>query len=1377
MAVCLILTLLPATALAAEGDASAAVGGSTGPAASVATQTITEDTTNLTSGTWTMSGDVTVKGALQVAEGANVTMDLGGNTLTLTAANGETYTGDFSVDGKAYSTKAPLINKGTLTIQNGTITFFCPMIIKAGIVNTDTGTLTIKDRATINVTSFQYNGSDIISNIGGRVITSGTLTSDNNNGITTFGGTVEITGGSITANGAGYPGSLDDAAALQIFSEDFTSTGKGANVTISGGELESYAYAASTNNQTSGDSNLTITGGTFTSHLSTIYWPSAGTVTVGNPDGTGPSLTSTNGSAVEVCSGTLRVQGGTLTGKGQTGATEDGLVSGYRGNSGAGGAGDALTIIARRGSGYDSADLNVTVTGGTFNTNSEYAIRYMDCNQGNAAQQINQDVMVSVSGGEFNGVISAVDASFVAAADQNFISGGDFSSNVSAYVAPNYECTDPDQDGTYTVSKMEDKLVVGGTVSGSEVNGTLEGTFGGSETTVEDNTSEDIIGSGEDSAPATNDVAIDLTTEQNTTSTTLNVTKDTAASLDKANSLTVKTDVADVKLDSKALSAVAQAKDDVAITVSDGGVTDTGVEKSYTVTAEANGQNLLPYGGKKGTVTITVKLPDASKKAANYQAWYVTGSADSWSYVEKLKVTDSATSGCVDITIDHLSTVVLLGSSATVTGVEAVVTDSTGKVTFSGSLADAITNADSGKTITLQKDVTENVTIPAGKDIVLDLNGKKITNSTATHTITVALGGKLTVQDTVGGGIVDNVSHGCAAIWNNGTADLNGGKYDRSLENGLSSSNPGGNSYYVLVNHGEMKINDGVTVAQNGHFSSMIENGYYSYNSGNASSGYVPDTNAEYPALTINGGSFSGGLNTVKNDDGGKLEIKGGNFSNVSQAVVLNWNEAEISGGTFTVTEAGVESVILNGYAAGAIDQGKLTITGGTFTSHTGAPVLTTMNNSAAQHSGTIEITGGTLNGDIVLTDPQAGGTLAISQGAVINGDIINRKVAAVTVTGGTVTGQVTNSGNGKITVTGGSFPNADVSGFVPDGSYTVTFNCAGGDPIPSKVVAKGTEIPLPGCTHSSYHYKFDGWKCGNATYYAGDKVEVNSNMTFTAQWKERFPDGPSSGGSSSVSDNEYAVTVDAGKHGDVSVSPKWAEEGDTVTITADPDNGYVVDEVIVTDKNGDDIRVRDRGDGEYTFTMPDSKVTVEVTFVEAGDELSFVDVAKSDYYYDAVKWAVENGVTTGVTDTIFAPGNPCTRAQTVTFLWRAAGMPQAANRVNPFTDVSVNDYYYEAVLWAVENGITGGTTATTFSPNATCTRAQVVTFLWRYSKEDASILPMFTDVAEGDYYYGAVAWAVENGVTTGVTDTSFVPGNPCTRGQIVTFLYRYMGK
>lgn len=370
-----------------------------------------------------------------------------------------------------------------------------------------------------------------------------------------------------------------------------------------------------------------------------------------------------------------------------------------------------------------------------------------------------------------------------------------------------------------------------------------------------------------------------------------------------------------------------------------------------------------------------------------------------------------------------------------------------------------------------------------------------------------------------------------------------------------------------------------------------------------------------------------------------------------------------------------------------------------------------------------------------------------------------------------------------RISATGNTNNGSDVAAVIVVGPESATPDVFeviakdGSTIVDQTLVGKDDTYTLPAAPYK-LDYVFKGWSNGTTTYNVGEKATITKDTVFTAQWEKLFSgDSSSSGSSGSTSTGDYAITVDAGKHGDVTVSPKRADEGDTVTITVDPDNGYVVDDVIVTDKNGDDIRVRDRGDGEYTFTMPDSKVTVEVTFVEAGDELSFVDVAKSDYYYDAVKWAVENGVTTGVTDTIFAPGNPCTRAQTVTFLWRAAGMPQAANRVNPFTDVSVNDYYYEAVLWAVENGITGGTTATTFSPNATCTRAQVVTFLWRYSKEDASILPMFTDVAESDYYYGAVAWAVENGVTTGVTDTTFAPGNPCTRGQIVTFLYRYMGK
>ena len=948
-------------------------------------------------------------------------------------------------------------------------------------------------------------------------------------------------------------------------------------------------------------------------------------------------------------------------------------------------------------------------------------------------------VTVTVEGDSL--IVGAIERTNSNGGDDNakvVITGGRFSEKPDdAYLKVTGGAFVQDAQGYWTVGSKSGMEAETTTNSGT-ANVTVGGTF------VPDGNGSNVQNQG-------NTISITATTTESTSSTEVAISSDAMESVSGTGyDVAINTDVATVTVSDTAWDQITENAQgqDVTIAVAKEG---TDANPVYVLTAEAGGEEVFSSENAGGTITISVKPANAAN-----QIYYIREDGS----LQNMNAQYDQATNTLTWEVTHFSG---YGEGS---GKVGLVEGST--VSFYDTVSAAI-QAMTGTTgtITLLENVTEDVTIPAGKTIRLELNGKTLTNDaslTKTHTITVAYGGKLTVQDTVGGGVVDNVSHGCAAVWNNGITVLKGGKYDRSQEND-------GNSYYVLVNHGEMEINKGVTVAQNGHYSSMIQNGYYSY-----SGDYQESTNAEYPSLTINGGSFSGGLNTVKNDDGGKLEIKGGNFSNVSQAVVLNWNEAEISGGIFTVTEAGVQSVILNGYADNAIDQGKLTITGGTFTSKTSAPVLTTMNNSAAQHSGTIKITGGTLNGNIVLTDSKTGGTLEISQGAVINGDIINQEVADVTVTGGTVTGQVTNSGNGTITVTGGRFSNADVSKYVPKEACVISFYSAGGNPVPSIVAKKGGQIKLPTCTRDG-DYSFVGWWSDTKTYDAGETITVNEDMTFTAQWHNESSSGGSSSGGSSSSSGDYSITVDAGKHGDVSVSPKRADKGDTVTITVDPDKGYEVDEVIVTDKDGDSIRVKDRGDGEYTFTMPDSKVTVEVTFVETGDELSFVDVAKSDYYYDAVKWAVDNGVTTGVTDTIFAPGNPCTRAQTVTFLWRAAGMPQAANRVNPFTDVSVNDYYYEAVLWAVENGITGGTTATTFSPNATCTRAQVVTFLWRYSKEDASILPMFTDVAESDYYYGAVAWAVENGVTTGVTDTSFVPGNPCTRGQIVTFLYRYMGK
>ena len=266
---------------------------------------------------------------------------------------------------------------------------------------------------------------------------------------------------------------------------------------------------------------------------------------------------------------------------------------------------------------------------------------------------------------------------------------------------------------------------------------------------------------------------------------------------------------------------------------------------------------------------------------------------------------------------------------------------------------------------------------------------------------------------------------------------------------------------------------------------------------------------------------------------------------------------------------------------------------------------------------------------------------------------------------------------------------------------------------------------------------------------------------------------------SGSSSDPTYSVTVDKTENGSVTVSPKNASKGDTVTVTVKPDSGYVLEALTVTDKNGNELTLKDKGDGKYTFTMPAGKVEVKATFVEDNSMLNFFyDVPNGAYFYEAVKWAVKNGITTGVGNDLFAPEQPCTRAQIVTFLWRAAGSPEPKGTAAGMTDVVSGSYYEKAVAWAIENGITTGTTATTFSPDATCTRGQSVTFLYRALKGTASGSANFTDVKSDAFYADAINWAVANNVTNGTSNTTFSPNADCTRAEIVTFLYRaYQGK
>ena len=314
--------------------------------------------------------------------------------------------------------------------------------------------------------------------------------------------------------------------------------------------------------------------------------------------------------------------------------------------------------------------------------------------------------------------------------------------------------------------------------------------------------------------------------------------------------------------------------------------------------------------------------------------------------------------------------------------------------------------------------------------------------------------------------------------------------------------------------------------------------------------------------------------------------------------------------------------------------------------------------------------------------------------------------------------------------------------------------------------------------------YTFNGWTSGSNVVFDDPNAEETiftmpeGSVTVTANWtRDGGSGGSTSGGSSSSgrddSDPSYAVGIpDKMENGSVSVSPKNASQGDRVTVTAEPDEGYELDSLKVFDKNGKELELTDKGDGKFTFIMPAGKVEVKAAFTEEVKTSLFQDVPTDAYYYEAVKWAQKKGITGGIGDGLFGPNQPCTRAQIVTFLWRAAGSP-VVNYAMDLADVSSDAYYAEAVRWALSRGITTGTADGKFSPNAPCTRAQSVTFLFRASKASADGMPAFSDVATNAYYAEAVKWATDNGITTGTTSSTFSPGSGCTRAQIVTFLWR----
>lgn len=324
------------------------------------------------------------------------------------------------------------------------------------------------------------------------------------------------------------------------------------------------------------------------------------------------------------------------------------------------------------------------------------------------------------------------------------------------------------------------------------------------------------------------------------------------------------------------------------------------------------------------------------------------------------------------------------------------------------SLQLAIDNVSDTETVELIKSTTESVIVPNSKNFTLNLGNNTLTNVDGNHTITN--NGTVTIT---GSGTVDNITHEKAALWNNGTATLTGNTYTRSQENGQGDTDSGGNSYYTIVNHGTMTINEGTTVTQNGKFSSMVENGWYD--------GTQNESKAE-SVLIINGGNFTGGLNSIKNDDYGKLTINNGTFNNVAQAAVLNWNDTTITKGTFNVDDS-ADCVVMNGYLPtdNDSDKGVLNIQGGTFSvgSTNSSDVVSLF--SSTQHCGDINISGGTLNGNVNMNfGSKKGGSFTLSDSAIVEGQVKNAKFDVVNIDGGTINNGVINNGPGTINITDG---------------------------------------------------------------------------------------------------------------------------------------------------------------------------------------------------------------------------------------------------------------------------------------------------------------------------------------------------------------------
>lgn len=555
----------------------------------------------------------------------------------------------------------------------------------------------------------------------------------------------------------------------------------------------------------------------------------------------------------------------------------------------------------------------------------------------------------------------------------------------------------------------------------------------------------------------------------------------------------------------------------------------------------------------------------------------------------------------------------------------------------------------------------------------------------------------------------------------------------------------------------------------------------------------LPLTIAENGALTLDGLKGVVSLNPYKGMVvNGSLTVGAGCeviFEGENASMVIN------QGGTVTTQPAGKNTI------SGLLSLGKnaaLTVDGTLV--NNGRLSVSDMENlkKAASIGGDLILNGVTVDKDYTLD--MKGCTLTIGHITFLNANLTVKNARRVDATGVTISGGSyycpVNVGNADGEITGGSFYGPvtveSISNGTPayisggtfydklKGAYAETdYSIQGhevtymdGEDVYAMQVVNG-KASAPDTPVKS-GYRFVGWYNGNAKW--DFDTPVTENLTLTAKWEKIHTSAPSA--------PRYDVAVSDGAHGSVTVSPKSASKGSTVTVTVTPDKGYALETLAITDKNGSALNLTDQGGGQYTFTMPSSPVTVAATFMDDNTMLNFfVDVPAGAYYYDAVLWAAEGGIVTGTDAVHFSPDASCTRAQLVTFLWRAAGSPVVNYAMN-FNDVDGGAYYAEAVRWAASLGIAGGYGDGRFGTNDFVTRAQVVTMLYRFAKaqgmdttQGGMAIREFDDFdAVPAYALEAMDWAVNAGVLKG-DNNRLLPQDNCTRAQIVTMLYRALGE